>query len=51
MEIWYNQLVTQYPEGRRMNITVIDGHGGLLGAQLIKEILPFINVPNVEYLI
>lgn len=23
-----------------MNITVIDGHGGLLGAQLIKEILP-----------
>jgi len=27
-----------------MNITIIDGHGGLLGAQLVKEILA--QIPN-----
>ena len=27
-----------------MNITIIDGHGGLLGAQLVKEILS--QIPN-----
>ena len=29
-----------------MNITIIDGHGGLLGAQLVKEILA--QIPNAN---
>ena len=29
-----------------MNITIIDGHGGLLGAQLVKEIIT--QVPNAN---
>lgn len=29
-----------------MNITIIDGHGGLLGAQLVKEIIA--QVPNAN---
>lgn len=29
-----------------MNITIIDGHGGLLGAQLVKEII--VQIPNAN---